>query len=101
MRKSILLAGLVATTMGLGAVSTGSAFAMGCLSPELATPPVSLTNNAMGDKSQNGAASKGFGYDRDAYLAALAKGNACGTSEQSLPVSETQQHVRTSQPTYN
>ena len=101
MRTSILLAGIVATTIGLGAVSTGSAFAAGCLAPEVATPPVSLSHNDMGDKGTNfaGASSKGFGYDRDAYLAALAKGNSCGVDQQSQPVSDT--HIKTNQPVYN
>ena len=101
MRTSILLAGIVATTIGLGAVSTASAFAA-CLSPELATPPVSLTNNQMADKADHGASSQGYGYDKGAYDAALAKGNACGTSEQSQPVSATQQQLPgRNQPTYN
>lgn len=103
MRKSILLAGLVATTIGLGAVSTGSAFAMGCLSPELATPPASLTYNDMNDESANGASSTGYSYDRNAYVAALAKGNSCGVDQQSQPVSATQQQLpaRASHPSYN
>jgi hypothetical protein len=90
MRKLSLIAGIAATTIGLAVVSTGSAFAMGCLSPDLQTPPVSMANNQLGDSDVNGASSKGFGYDRDAYLAALAKGNACSATQQSQPVSDTQ-----------
>jgi uncharacterized protein (DUF1501 family) len=96
MRTSILLAGIVATTIGFGAVSTVSASAA-CLSPELATPPVSLSHNDMADKSQNGyggASSQGYGYDKGAYLAALAKGNSCGTTEQSAPIEPTKQTIQ-------
>ena len=104
MRSKYVLAGIVTMTIGLGAISTGSAFAMGCLSPEVATPPVSLANTPMGDMSDHGAWSKGFGYDRDAYLAALARGNACGTSQQSQPLAATElpaHHRQSSQSAYN
>jgi len=98
MRNIIVLAGIVATTIGLGAVSTGSAFAMGCLSPEVqALVPVDLTHNAMGDNSQHGASSTGFGYDKAAYDAAYAKGNACPASEQSQPIAGTQLPARAAQ----
>jgi len=100
MRNTYVLAGILAMTIGFGAISIGSASAA-CLSPEVAKPPVSLTHNDMSDMSANGAWSKGFGYDRDAYLAALAKGNSCSVSQQSEPVAATQLPAHHAQSAYN
>ena len=83
MNKISLFAGLVATVVGLGAVSTsGSAFAAGCLTNQDALPQLSLSHDAAVPEA-------GFGYDKDSYDAALAKGNTCGTTQQSAPVSPT------------
>lgn len=81
MRKSLLLAGVAALTVGLGAASS-SAYAMGCLTNQEALPFMSLSHDDM-------VPDAGFGYDKDAYDAALAKGNACSTTQQSQPVAAT------------
>jgi hypothetical protein len=83
MRNVYLMAGLVATAIGLSAVSTGSAFAMGCLTNQENLPGVSLTNNPM-------VPNEGFGYDKTDADAAIAKGNTCSTTEQSQAVSDIQ-----------
>ncbi len=81
MHKISLFAGLVATVIGLGAVSTaGSAFAAGCLTSQEALPQLSLSHDSM-------VPGAGFGYDKDNYAAALAKGNNCATTPQSTSAS--------------
>ena len=75
MRKISLTVGLLATLVGFGAVSTAStAFAAGCLPSNL--PTISLSQDSMIPNTS-------FGYDTDAYEAALANGNACSSVQQS------------------
>ena len=96
MRKISLFAGIVAVTLGMGAVSvTSSAFADSvCLYPDAGA--VDLTHNAM----QPGA---GWGYDKTAVDAELAKGNRCSVVQQSQPVNPTNYTVKSKAPhsTYN
>jgi hypothetical protein len=79
MRKLSLLAGAVALAIGCGGAAS-SAFAAGCLTNQEQLPPMSLTHDAMIDGA-------GFGYDKGAYDAELAKGNSCAVTQQSQPVS--------------
>jgi hypothetical protein len=84
MRKISLFGGIVVLTLGMAAVSTaGSAFAMGCLDNQDSLPAISLSHNGL-------TPGAGFGYDKDGYDAAIAKGNACPATEQATPVSDTQ-----------
>jgi|GEM_PF-4927023 len=82
MRKISLVAGLVAMTIGLGGVSAASsAFAATCLNPAAGT--IDLTHNPM-------VPGAGWGYDKDAVDAELAKGNRCDLQQQSQPISGSQ-----------
>jgi hypothetical protein len=82
MRNVSLLLGAVAMAAGLSVVST-SAFADACLTSQDNLVPMSLSHNAM-------VPGAGYGYDKDAYDAALAQGNVCQTTQQSQPVSDVQ-----------
>lgn len=82
MRKFIVLTSAVVMALGVGAASS-SAFAMGCLINQENLPPISLAQSAM-------VPNAGFEYDKAAYDAALAKGNACPGTQQSQPVSAVQ-----------
>jgi len=88
MRKIFLMAGVVATAIGMSAIASGSAFAMGCLNNRADLVPLSLTHNPMADNGEHGAKSEGFGYDRNAYLSVIAQGNTCNTTEQSQPLTD-------------
>ena len=95
MRKISLFAGVVALALGATAVSS-SAFAA-CLTSQEQLTPMSLTHDDM-------VPNAGFGYNKDAYNAALAKGNACPVTQQAQPVSDTQPvaHARArTQASYN
>jgi hypothetical protein len=95
MRKISLFTGIVATVIGLGAVATaGSAFAEGCLTAQQQLPPISLSQDSM-------IPNAGFGYDNDAYDAALAKGNICTTTQQSQPVSDETTTAKKPRTSYN
>jgi len=74
MHKLSMLAGIAVAAIGMASLSSGSAFAMGCLNSTL--PPISLSQNAM-------VPNAGYEYDKAAYDAQLAKGNACGVTQQS------------------
>ncbi len=93
MRKISLVAGLFALTVGLGGASLAtSAFADSgvCLNPDAGM--IDLTHNAM----QDGA---GWGYDKDAVDAELAKGNRCNTTtQQSQPINHTNYVVKGKNP---
>jgi hypothetical protein len=80
MRKLIVLTGAVVMALGVGAASS-SAFAMGCLTNQENLPPMTLAQSAM-------VPNAGYEYDKGAYDAALAKGNACPATQQSQPVSD-------------
>jgi len=95
MRKISLFAGIVAVTLGMGAISATSAFADSvCLNPDAGA--IDLSHNAM----QPGA---GWGYDKTAVDAELAKGNRCSVVQQSAPVDQTNYSVKTraAHSTYN
>jgi hypothetical protein len=96
MRKISLFAGVVALTLGLGAVSaTSSAFADTlCLNPDAGT--IDLSHDAM----KPGA---GWGYDKAGVDAELAKGNRCAVTQQSQPIDQTHYSVKSRAPqsTYN
>lgn len=80
MRKFTLIAATAAVFATGLLLPTADAFAMGCLNRTLV--PMDLTHDAM----KPGA---GWGYDKPAYDAELAKGNKCPTTEQSTPTSGT------------
>lgn len=75
MRKFFTLAGLAVAVVGFGSLSGSAAFAAGCLNPDN-LPPMTLSHNDMDPNN-------GFGYNKGAYDAQLAKGNSCGMTPQS------------------
>ena len=80
--KTSVLSTMMIAVIGVGALSgASSAFAADCLTNQSALPPISLSQDSM-------IPNAGFGYDKDAYDAALAKGNACPTTQQSQPVAD-------------
>ena len=93
MQKLALFAGAVVMALGVGAASS-SAFAMGCLDNQnqMVTPSLSLS--VMPAPSGNGTDTNGTtAFDVAQYNALLAKGNACPSTEQSLPFGQQQTSV--------
>ena len=86
MQKIALLTGAVVMALGMGAAST-SAFAMGCLTNQNKMPTPSLSDNLMAI-SGGTASALPAPYDVGRYNALVAKGNACPTTEQSLPLDQ-------------
>lgn len=88
MRNIVKLAGVAVVALGMGAAST-SAFAMGCLTNQrqMVTPSLSADLMAI---SGGTASALPPPYDVARYNELLAKGNACPTTQQSLPLDEEQ-----------
>lgn len=74
MLKLSMLAGVAVAAIGFASMTSGSAFAAGCLNTTL--PPITLSHNAM-------VPNAGYEYDKSAYDAEAAKGNHCATTQQS------------------
>lgn len=81
MRKISLVIG--ATVLAFGVTAASSAAFASCLTNQESLPTISLSQTAM-------TPNDGTEYDKGAYDAAVGKGNACPTTEQSQPVSDVQ-----------
>lgn len=80
MRKFATLASLAVVAVGFTSIVGGTAFAATLHTGDL--PLLSLTHNDL-------VPNQGFGYDKQAYDAQLARGNTDDvTTEQSLPVNQ-------------
>jgi len=92
MQNIVKLASVLVVAMGMGAAST-SAFAMGCLNNQAAMVTQSLTANTISQAPGGGGSATALppAYNIGHYNALLAEGNACPTTEQSLPLD--QQHT--------
>jgi hypothetical protein len=91
MRKIALLAGATIMALGLGAASS-SAFAMGCLTSQDQMVTPSLTANTISEAPSTGGSATALppAYNIAEYNTLVAKGNACPTTEQSLPIGQQQ-----------
>jgi hypothetical protein len=88
MQNIVKLAGVAIVALGMGAAST-SAFAMGCLTNQNQMVTPSLSDNVMATYGSTASALPAP-YDVAQYNALLAKGNACPTTQQSLPLDQQQ-----------
>jgi hypothetical protein len=89
MQKLALFAGAVVMALGVSAASS-SAFAMGCLDNQSNMVAPSLVANFISSAPGGAGAASALppAYDVSQYNADLAKGNACSTTQQSLPLDQ-------------